>query len=58
MMMETVPSATGICLRQMAFFDRVDGLIFHAASRQHDMPPVVNHQSKCAGGGMDIPLYG
>ena len=27
MMMETVPSATGICLRQMAFFDRVDGLI-------------------------------
>ena len=57
MMMETVPSATGICLRQMAFFDRVDGLI-PRPTRQHDTPPVVNHQSKCAGGGMDIPLYG
>ena len=58
MMMETVPSATGICLRQMAFFDRVDGLISTPRHGSMNMPPVVNHQSKCAGGGMDIPLYG
>ena len=58
MMMETVPSATGICLRQMAFFDRVDGLI--STPRQGSMicRQLSIIKASTAGGGMDIPLYG